>query len=91
MKDATLLMSEESNPTVCLIAPLNAQLLQNMTDTIGDSPLVHDVKNAIKTDLLKRYSSEAEKMILHKASTLIPVLRDCVFSQKMRGWRYTEK
>ncbi|KAJ8333936.1 hypothetical protein SKAU_G00412550 [Synaphobranchus kaupii] len=54
MKDATTLMSEESNPTVCLIAPLNAQLLQNMSDTIGDSPMIHEIKHAIKADLLKR-------------------------------------
>lgn len=55
MKDATTLMSEESNPTVCLIAPLNAQLLHNMSDTIGESPMIHEIKHAIKADLLKRY------------------------------------
>ncbi|XP_033971454.1 zinc finger BED domain-containing protein 1-like [Trematomus bernacchii] len=53
MKDATTLMSEESNPTVSLIAPIIAQLFQDMTGTIGDSPMIHAIKNAIKTDLLK--------------------------------------
>ncbi len=63
MKDATTLMSEEHNLTVSLIAQL-----QNMSDTIRDSPMVHE--NAIKTDLLKSYSSESEKKILYTASAL---------------------
>ncbi|XP_078025205.1 E3 SUMO-protein ligase ZBED1-like [Epinephelus lanceolatus] len=79
MKDATTLMSEESNPTVSLIAPIHAQLLQNMTDTIGDSPMIHEIKNAIKTDLLKRYNSEAEKKILHTASALDPRFKGLPF------------
>ncbi|PIO31502.1 hypothetical protein AB205_0086400, partial [Aquarana catesbeiana] len=37
---------------------------------MGDTPMVHEIKNAIKTDLQKRYSSGAEKKILHTASTL---------------------
>ncbi|XP_060780368.1 E3 SUMO-protein ligase ZBED1-like [Neoarius graeffei] len=72
MKDATVCLSEESTPTVSLIAPVYAQLLQSMSDTIGDQPLICDVKNAIKTDLLKRYNSEAEKKILHTSSALDP-------------------
>lgn len=79
MKDATTLMSEESNPTVSLIAPIIAQLLQNMTDTTGDSPIIHEIKNAIKTDLLKRYNSEAEKKILHTASALDPRFKGLPF------------
>ncbi|XP_053569453.1 E3 SUMO-protein ligase ZBED1-like isoform X2 [Bombina bombina] len=79
MKDATTLMSEERNPTVSLIAPLNAQLLQNTTDTMGDTPMIHEIKNAIKTDLLKRYSSEAEKKILYTASALDPRFKGLPF------------
>lgn len=79
MKDATTLMSEESNPTVSLIAPINAQFLQNMTDTIRDSPMIHEIKNAIKTDLLKRNNSEAEKKILHTASALDPCFKGLPF------------
>ncbi|KAF3861204.1 hypothetical protein F7725_001459 [Dissostichus mawsoni] len=79
MKDATTLMSEESNPTVSLIAPINAQLFQDMTGTIGDSPMIHAIKNAIKTDLLKRYNSEAEKKILHTASALDPRFKGLPF------------
>lgn len=65
-------MSEESSPTVSLIPPVYAQLLQSMSDTIGDQPLIHDVKNAITTDLLKRYNSGAEKKILRTSSALDP-------------------
>lgn len=54
VKDASVFMSEESSPTVSLIAPVYAQLLQSMSDTIGDQPLIRDVKNAITTDLFKR-------------------------------------
>ncbi|XP_067285697.1 E3 SUMO-protein ligase ZBED1-like [Pseudorasbora parva] len=81
VKDATVFMSEESSPTVSLIAPVYAQLLQSMSDTIGDQPLIRDVKNAIKTDLLKggRYNSEAEKKILHTSSALDPRFKGLPF------------
>ncbi|XP_039661199.1 E3 SUMO-protein ligase ZBED1-like [Perca fluviatilis] len=79
VKDATVFMSEESSPTVSLIAPVYAQLLQSMSDTIGDQPLIRDVKNAIKTDLLKRYNSGAEKKILHTSSALDPRFKGLPF------------
>ncbi|CAM4377273.1 unnamed protein product [Leuciscus chuanchicus] len=79
MKDATTLMSEERNMTVSLIAPLNAQLLQNMSDTNGDSHMIHEIKNAIRTDLLKRYNSESQKKILHTASALDPRFKGMPF------------
>uniref|UniRef100_A0A3Q2TAZ2 BED-type domain-containing protein n=1 Tax=Fundulus heteroclitus TaxID=8078 RepID=A0A3Q2TAZ2_FUNHE len=72
VKDATVFMSEESSPTVSLIAPGYAQLLPSMSDTTGDQPLMRDVKNAIKTDLLKRLRGGAEKKILHTSSALDP-------------------
>ncbi|XP_038595001.1 E3 SUMO-protein ligase ZBED1-like [Micropterus salmoides] len=79
MKDATMLMSEEHNPRKSLIVPLKAQLLQNMTDTRGVSAMIHEIKNAIKADFLKRYSSEAEKKILHTASALDPHFKGLPF------------
>lgn len=66
MKDATTLMSKESNPTIVCV-PLNAPLLQNMTDTTGGSPLTQEIKHAIK---VIEISSEAEKNILYTASAL---------------------
>lgn len=83
VKDATTLMSEESNPTVCFIAPLKAQLLQNMTDAIGDSPMIQEIKHAIKADLLKRYNSEAEN-ILHTTSALDPRFKRLPFLTEER-------
>ncbi|KAM8731669.1 E3 SUMO-protein ligase ZBED1-like [Acanthopagrus schlegelii] len=79
MKDATFCMSEESTPTVSLIAPVHGQLVQSMSDTIGDPPLIRDVKNAIKSDLLKRYNSEAEKKILYTSSALDPRFKGLPF------------
>lgn len=79
MKDATTLMSEERNPTVSLVAPLHAQLLQNMSDTNGDSHMIHEIKNAIRTDLLKRYNGESQKRILHTASALDPRFKGMPF------------
>ncbi|XP_051806493.1 E3 SUMO-protein ligase ZBED1-like [Acanthochromis polyacanthus] len=72
MKEATQLMEQARNPTVSLIAPLHAQILQRMADTIGDPPVIRDVKTAVRTDLLKRYSTDAEKKILLRSSALDP-------------------
>ncbi|XP_070408816.1 E3 SUMO-protein ligase ZBED1-like [Nothobranchius furzeri] len=91
MKDATTLISEESNPTISLIAPLKAQLLQNMTSSISDSPMIHDIKNAVRTDLMNRYSSEAEKKMLCTASALDPRFKGLPFlTEKERSDVYRE-
>lgn len=42
MNDATILMSKESSPTICLIAPLQAQLIQDTKDSIGESSMVRE-------------------------------------------------
>ena len=65
MKDVTTLVSEESSPTVCLIAPLHAQLIQNTKDSTGESLMVQEIRQAINRDLSKRYTSE-EKQSLHR-------------------------
>ncbi|KAM3876933.1 E3 SUMO-protein ligase ZBED1-like [Diretmus argenteus] len=79
MKDMTTLMSEEKNPTVCLIAPLEAQLLQDMAETIGDTPMIREMKLVIHTDLLERYTTVAEKKILYAASSLDPRFKGLPF------------
>ncbi|XP_078022888.1 E3 SUMO-protein ligase ZBED1-like [Epinephelus lanceolatus] len=53
-----------SNPTVSVIVPLHAQ------ETLGDSPFVRDLKEAVHQDLSKRYTSEVEKVTLYLASAL---------------------
>lgn len=64
IKDVTTLMSEESSPTVSLIAPLHAQLIQDTKDSIGESALVREIKQAINGNLSKRYASEVERNTL---------------------------
>lgn len=72
MKDATTLMSQKKNPTVSLIAPVHAKLIQNTKPSAEDLPLVWDVKKAINEDLSKRYTTEQEINTLHTASALDP-------------------
>lgn len=79
MKDAATLMSQEKNPTVCLIAPVHTKLLQNTEPNTKDSPLVRDIKKAVHDDLSSRYTSEAEKSLLYTASALEPRFKTLPF------------
>lgn len=82
MKDATSVMSEESSPTVSLIAPMQAKLLDETTDISGPgrvSTLVKEIKQAIQEDLSKRYSSDKEKQILRTAAALDPRFKGLPF------------
>lgn len=89
MKDATTLMSQEKTPTVCLIAPVHAKLMQNTRSSAEDSPLVREIKQSINEDLSKRYSSEQERNTLHTASALDPRFKALPFlSEEERGETY---
>ena len=72
MKDATTLMSQEENPTVCFIAPVHSKLLLKAQPNTKDKALVRAIKKAIHDDLSSRYTSEAEKNLLSTASALDP-------------------
>ncbi|KAK0141282.1 Zinc finger BED domain-containing protein 1 [Merluccius polli] len=62
VKVATCVMSDENNPTISVIAPLHAQLLQaTQKETLRDLPFVRDLKEAVHQELSKRYTSEVEK------------------------------
>ncbi|XP_076585340.1 uncharacterized protein LOC143319939 [Chaetodon auriga] len=79
MKDATLVMSEESIPTLSIITPLHAKLVMATEDSLDDSQTVKDIKAAIAQDLGKRYANEKETLLM--ASTLdrfkdLPFLAD---------------
>lgn len=63
MKVATCVLSDESNPTLSVIAPLL---------TLGDPPFIKEIKEAIHHDLMRRYASETEKDTLNQASALDP-------------------
>ena len=55
LKKATLVMSQEGTPTLSVIAPLRAKLLEEMQLTPGDSGMVKEIKSAVHKDLQKRY------------------------------------
>ncbi|XP_049416948.1 E3 SUMO-protein ligase ZBED1-like [Epinephelus fuscoguttatus] len=84
MKDATHIMSEDSTPTLSVIAPLHAQLLHD-TEAAGvgaDTPVIREIKLAIHEDLAKRYSSAQDKRMLHSASFLDPRFKALPFLTK---------
>lgn len=56
-KAATLAMSEEMNPTLSVIAPLHAQLLDQMTSVYEDSAVIKELKTAVHINLGSRYAS----------------------------------
>ncbi|KAK0136875.1 Zinc finger BED domain-containing protein 1 [Merluccius polli] len=73
LKEATVVMSEDSTPTLSVIAPLHAQLLHDTeTGFSGEMPIVREIKQTIHEDLSKRYCTVREKSMLHAASTLDP-------------------
>ncbi|KAL2082256.1 hypothetical protein ACEWY4_022074 [Coilia grayii] len=70
MKVATLAISEETRPTLSIVAPLHAQLVHQLQDNPSDSTLTRELKTTICQDLNKRYLNEKEA--LYKASALDP-------------------
>ncbi|KAK7124043.1 hypothetical protein R3I93_022218 [Phoxinus phoxinus] len=72
MKLATTTMSEESMPTLSIIAPLHTQLLADFTPAPEDDPMTWEIKHVIWEDLRKRYTSTKERHTLHTASCLDP-------------------
>ncbi|KAK0131409.1 Zinc finger BED domain-containing protein 1 [Merluccius polli] len=73
LKEATVIMSEDSTPTLSVIAPLHAQLLHDTeTGFSGEMPIVREIKQTVHEDLSKRYCTVREKSMLHTASTLDP-------------------
>ncbi|KAK0153171.1 Zinc finger BED domain-containing protein 1 [Merluccius polli] len=78
MKDATLVMSEESMPTVSIIAPLYAKLVRGTEEHLDDTQTIKSIKAAIATDLGKRYAGD-EQDTLRMASALDPRFKDLPF------------
>ncbi|XP_051990723.1 E3 SUMO-protein ligase ZBED1-like isoform X2 [Xyrauchen texanus] len=69
MKVATLVMSEETTPTLSVVAPLLAQLIHDLQDSPADSNLTKEIKSVICQDLNKRYLN---KEALYVASAMDP-------------------
>lgn len=64
MKMATLVMSKESSPTLSVVAPLHAQLINDFQESLSDCEIVKEIKAAISTDLSKRYMDQQKETML---------------------------
>lgn len=62
LKAATLVMSEDSTPTLSVIAPLHAQLLEDMRLT--QIAMIKELKSVVHDNLSSIYLSEI-KMVIH--------------------------
>ncbi|XP_069124886.1 E3 SUMO-protein ligase ZBED1-like isoform X2 [Argopecten irradians] len=72
LKIVTTVMCSEKAPTVSLIYPMRAILLDSMNENAQDSGLIKEVKSAIGDDLKKRYSSDEMKEFLLIAAAIDP-------------------
>ncbi|XP_070845916.1 E3 SUMO-protein ligase ZBED1-like [Chaetodon trifascialis] len=84
MKDATHIMSEDSTPTLSIIAPLHAQSLQ-ATEAAGvaaGTQVIREINLKIHEDLVKRYSNVQDKRMLYTASFLDPRFKALPFLAK---------
>ncbi|KAF0026095.1 hypothetical protein F2P81_020832 [Scophthalmus maximus] len=77
MKVATLVMSQETTPTLSVVAPLHAQLIHDLQDSPTDSNLTREIKSAVCQDLKKRYLDEQETLCV--ASPMDPRLKALPF------------
>uniref|UniRef100_A0A3P8QZG9 BED-type domain-containing protein n=1 Tax=Astatotilapia calliptera TaxID=8154 RepID=A0A3P8QZG9_ASTCA len=78
LKAATLVMSEEKSPTLSIIAPLHAQLLEKMISVSHDSSLIKDLKTAVYDNL--KYVALKDKLYI--ASALDPRFKALPFLSK---------
>ncbi|KAK1904302.1 Zinc finger BED domain containing protein 1 [Dissostichus eleginoides] len=62
----------------------------DMTGTIGDSPMIHAIKNAIKTDLLKRYNRTAFSNMEERLEVYRGVTEEAASLENERTLRRTE-
>lgn len=69
-------MCAEHTPTVSLIYPMKAVILENMAENVHDSNLLRDVKQAIRDDLSKRYTDEETEECLILCAALVPRFKE---------------
>ncbi|XP_034050992.1 zinc finger BED domain-containing protein 1-like [Thalassophryne amazonica] len=77
MKTATLAISEEASPTMSMVAPLQFQLLSQMTCTTEDSSVIKELKTAVHNNLNSRYEALTETLCV--ASSLDPRFKTLLF------------
>ncbi|XP_046692045.1 E3 SUMO-protein ligase ZBED1-like isoform X2 [Silurus meridionalis] len=81
IRNATLVMSEESMPTLSVIAPLYSKLVMGSEESPDDTKSAKDIKAAIAQDLGKRYANERKTLCM--ASALDPRFKDLPFLSEM--------
>jgi len=70
-------MCEEEQPTVSVIAPLQAKLLKHFTVTAEDSSVITEMKQIMAKDLEHRYMDV--RQVLYRASALDPRYKNLPF------------
>ncbi|XDV16267.1 hypothetical protein PO909_016060 [Leuciscus waleckii] len=77
IKIATTMMCEEEQPTMSVIAPLQAKLLKHLEPCEDDTDMTREMKSAMTTDFSSRYTNSRD--ILLKASALDPRFKGLPF------------
>lgn len=87
MKVATCVLLDESNPTLSVVAPLLAQLLQDTQEMIGDPPFIKEIKEAVHQGMRLR----RRRPHLTKLQRLIQDLKHCRSCPMMRKKKHLQK
>lgn len=77
MKNTTLVISEESMPTLSVIALLYSKFVMGTEESLDDTKTAKDIKASIAPDLGKRYANERETLCM--ASALEPRFKHLPF------------
>lgn len=78
MKITTVAMEEKKTPTLSAVAPVHAQLIQELQESPSDSIMTKEIKSAICQDLKKRYLNE-QRETLNVCATLDPTFKALPF------------
>ncbi|XP_078029719.1 E3 SUMO-protein ligase ZBED1-like [Epinephelus lanceolatus] len=77
LKVATTLLSEEKNPTITMISPLQAKLQKHFQAKESDLPEISEMKRRFNQDFSGRYANIQDT--LHCATALDPRFKDLAF------------
>lgn len=77
LKVATILLSEEKNPTITMISPLQAKLQKHFQAKESDLPEISEMKRRFNQDFSGRYANIQDT--LHCATALDPRFKDLAF------------
>lgn len=71
IKIAITMMCEEEQPTVSVIAPLQAKLLKHLEPCEDDTDMTREIKSAMTTDFSSRYTNSRDILLKGKMSLLL--------------------